>query len=153
MNTLYRFYNAAGELLYIGLTTRLPQRFRDHRQSKEWWSQVARIELQHYETHGELVAAEVNAIRQEHPRHNVANTTNGRRRREPPTVPLWAVRQVTGITVEELQTRIREAAGVHISVNKLLGIEAGTVPTNSSNLALIAAGLDIPAAELVVVAS
>lgn len=71
MHTLYRFYNTAGDLLYVGITNNPPGRFGKHRQEKQWWSNVARITLEQYETRAELAQAESLAIRAERPIHNV----------------------------------------------------------------------------------
>jgi hypothetical protein len=35
--SVYRFYDAAGALLYVGRTARIENRFSEHRQEKSWW--------------------------------------------------------------------------------------------------------------------
>lgn len=72
MHTLYRFFDADGQLLYIGKTTNVRARFRAHA-DKEWWGDVADSSLEHYATADAVAAAEVAAIRAEAPRHNVAH--------------------------------------------------------------------------------
>lgn len=70
--TLYRFFNANDELLYVGVTMNPPQRFRTHALLKEWWDEVDRIDLERHETRADVLAAEEAAIRTERPLHNVA---------------------------------------------------------------------------------
>jgi predicted GIY-YIG superfamily endonuclease len=67
---LYRCFDGAGALLYVGVTSDGPKRFRRHGNDREWWPQVARIDIEHFTTKEELLRAETKAIRQERPRHN-----------------------------------------------------------------------------------
>jgi hypothetical protein len=39
--TLYRFYDASGRLLYVGIAGNPGRRFAQHGRDKSWWSQVA----------------------------------------------------------------------------------------------------------------
>lgn len=41
---IYRCWNAAGDLLYIGCTSEVEKRFNYHRTQTQWWRDVARIE-------------------------------------------------------------------------------------------------------------
>jgi predicted GIY-YIG superfamily endonuclease len=70
-HSLYRFYNAAGKLLYIGITGNPKTRFADHRKKKLWWPEVAVREICHYPTRTAVLAAERAAIKAERPVHNV----------------------------------------------------------------------------------
>jgi predicted GIY-YIG superfamily endonuclease len=76
--TLYRFYNAGDELLYIGLTTNPGQRFTSHAHKKPWWTEVANITLEQHPDYPTLVIAEREAIQKEKPLHNVIH--NGKPR-------------------------------------------------------------------------
>lgn len=108
-NILYRCFDADSRLLYIGITANPPRRFRHHRGVKDWWAVVANIQLQTFETREALEAAEQSAIQSEQPRYNVAYLNPGTRpRREPPTVPLTAVQEATGLSYDELFDRIPE---------------------------------------------
>jgi excisionase family DNA binding protein len=69
--TLYRFYDAEGVLLYVGLTTQGGTRWLTHAKEKSWWLEVATIKVEHLDSLEELVAAELAAIRTEGPRYNV----------------------------------------------------------------------------------
>lgn len=69
--TLYRFFDAAGRLLYVGITDRGPRRWREHMVTQPWWDDVASSTIEHV---GDRVAAEEAeriAIQTEKPLHNV----------------------------------------------------------------------------------
>jgi hypothetical protein len=68
---LYRFYNADGALLYVGITENTVQRWRGHASEKPWWPEVVRKTVDWFD---DRATAEVNervAIRSEDPRYNV----------------------------------------------------------------------------------
>jgi hypothetical protein len=69
--TLYRCFNAAGDLLYVGITDNRVMRWRAHSRSKAWWPEVDRISVTDYKQRSEAEAAELQAIHTENPRHNV----------------------------------------------------------------------------------
>lgn len=71
---LYRFFNASGELLYIGVTQDPQARFKSHQYDKSWFSEVASSTMEHFSSRQELIAAELAAIRRESPKYNVAGT-------------------------------------------------------------------------------
>lgn len=73
-HVLYRFYSATGQLLYVGITMNPPQRFKAHRDSKDWWPEVAGISIEHYASRTDLANAERRAIQVERPLHNVVHT-------------------------------------------------------------------------------
>lgn len=81
--TLYRMYAADGTLLYVGITQRRMERFRQHADHKQWWAEVAQIQVAHYPDRQSVVSAERAAIESEQPRYNVI--WNGRRQSPPPT--------------------------------------------------------------------
>lgn len=70
-HALYRFTNKVGELLYVGITMDLPARMRDHRLRKPWWTEATRIDIEHFESRDEALAAERAAIKNESPLHNI----------------------------------------------------------------------------------
>ena len=70
---LYRFYDASGQLLYVGISLHAAQRASEHRKDKAWWSDVARMEVQHLPTRGAALVAERTAIVNERPLHNVVH--------------------------------------------------------------------------------
>lgn len=72
---LYRFYNAEGRLLYVGITSVGPSRWKQHAIEKGWWTEVASITIEHFDTRAEATLAERSAIQAEHPMHNVIHST------------------------------------------------------------------------------
>lgn len=69
-HALYRFWDAQGALLYVGITADLPTRIKSHRDGKPWWSLVAKMTIEPYPDRPSVLAAEVTAIQTEHPLHN-----------------------------------------------------------------------------------
>jgi predicted GIY-YIG superfamily endonuclease len=77
--TLYRHYNAADELLYIGITIRGERRMREHADDKDWWKDVAYTKYDHsFADRASLEAAEAAAVIAENPVHNKKRFTKGR---------------------------------------------------------------------------
>ena len=76
MNTkaqLYRCFDAEGNLLYVGASKNVFQRIVEHKvQSGYWFRDVTRVEIQHFGSRKEALAAEAIAINTENPIHNVA---------------------------------------------------------------------------------
>lgn len=68
---VYRAYDRSGDLLYVGVSLSAWMRLASHR-TKEWWTDVANITVEHFETIDEAGAAESAAILSEGPAHNVA---------------------------------------------------------------------------------
>jgi hypothetical protein len=68
--TLYRFFDAAGQLLYVGITSDLPTRLRTHNRLQNWWRDVVQTTLEHFDSREAARAAELRAIRNEHPCFN-----------------------------------------------------------------------------------
>ena len=71
-HVLYRFYNAAGDLLYVGITNDPLGRFRGHA-DKSWFKQATSSTMEHFDTRSDLAAAEIAAIQTERPRYNKAH--------------------------------------------------------------------------------
>jgi predicted GIY-YIG superfamily endonuclease len=72
---LYRFYDAEGNLLYVGVTGNPASRFSDHRRTSSWWAQADRHEVEWLPHWNAALKAERRAIQEEMPRWNsVFNT-------------------------------------------------------------------------------
>lgn len=71
---LYRFFDASGVLLYVGITDNPSKRWNEHAISKRatWWSTVAKKTLEWYPSRDAADAAETQAINVERPLHNHA---------------------------------------------------------------------------------
>jgi len=67
-----------GELLYVGISVRWPERIPAHNRDKSWWSEVAAITLTYYPSVGDALKAEHKAITQEHPKYNVRYRTRNK---------------------------------------------------------------------------
>ena len=95
---IYRFWDRAGHLLYIGQTSRAAMaRWFEHMRDQPWAHEVATCQVDEriWYSEADVLEAERDAIHAERPRHNVAhNGTNPHRVvvRRPPRVP--AVRRV-----------------------------------------------------------
>lgn len=72
-HALYRFYDASGVLLYVGITADPGARFKQHRNDKEWWTEVANIRIEKLPTRIAVLEAERTAIREERPLWNVTH--------------------------------------------------------------------------------
>ena len=68
---LYRFYDAHGMLLYVGITDRPGRRWQEHMERKPWYPQVRHQAATWYGSEPEARRAETRAIRAEHPKFNV----------------------------------------------------------------------------------
>jgi predicted GIY-YIG superfamily endonuclease len=70
--TLYRFFNAQNELLYVGITNNPFNRFSGHSSDKSWFSEISHATLEHYQNRAAVDRAETNAIKSENPKYNIA---------------------------------------------------------------------------------
>lgn len=70
-NTLYRAYDKAGQLLYVGVSCRGIRRFDEHAK-RPWWQTVAAIKVEHFHDRKAAFDAESLAITAEAPVHNRA---------------------------------------------------------------------------------
>lgn len=144
-HVLYRMFTADERLLYVGLTCNPPARFRQHRGASPWWSDVANIRLEHFATHQELVQAEQAAIQAEKPVYNVARYSGQRERREPPMVPISALRTILGWSLSDLAGEVAKHLDHRPSTYTLCAFEIGHPEAASPELlaaAEAAYGLD-----------
>jgi predicted GIY-YIG superfamily endonuclease len=82
-HALYRFYNQAGDLLYVGLTNDPGRRWQRHSETQPWWHDVARIDIETHPTRQAVRTAERAAIEAERPKHNVRMNSGTRRSDDP----------------------------------------------------------------------
>ncbi|MEU8185990.1 hypothetical protein [Micromonospora carbonacea] len=70
---LYRFFDRAGRLLYIGISVNPPARFARHADDKPWWPEVdhSRTRLVWFDSRAEAEKLELMAVRDERPLHNI----------------------------------------------------------------------------------
>lgn len=72
--SVYRFFNAKGKLLYVGMTADLPARMRQHAKDKSWWGEVAKTTSEVHPTEKAAAVAEATAIVAEKPLYNIAGS-------------------------------------------------------------------------------
>lgn len=76
--SLYRLYDGAGALLYVGIAYDPAVRWQAHARKKAWWTEVARAEIEHFASRDQAIEAEQDQIRRLRPRHNwTHNDRNG----------------------------------------------------------------------------
>jgi len=73
---LYRFYDAGGRLLYVGISLSAVKRAAEHRGDKDWWPEVSRMEVKRHPTRAAALDAERAAIATEGPAYNVTHNGN-----------------------------------------------------------------------------
>lgn len=68
---VYRASDAAGSLLYVGITHDPDQRLKSHRYKAQWWKDASRMEWLLFPNRRAALDAEREVIDTEHPSHNV----------------------------------------------------------------------------------
>lgn len=76
---LYRLYDAAGTLLYVGISKEPERRWKEHRKESLWWPEVFRQDLTWFTDRRTADQAEAHAIVTEEPRYNAVWNTPERR--------------------------------------------------------------------------
>lgn len=71
---VYRYFNQAGELLYVGVTAEPYTRWTQHRRLREWSHEVTHVSLEQFAYEDLAYAHERKVIRAEAPRYNVKST-------------------------------------------------------------------------------
>lgn len=69
--SVYRYYDSDGALVYVGITSKGPQRQSQHTVTAEWWPHVARQDVEHYPSRDEAAARERELIQRFRPPFNV----------------------------------------------------------------------------------
>lgn len=70
-HVVYRHFTAEDILLYVGYSSRVDERQVEHKKSAPWWAESARMEVERFGAREDAIAAELTAIRTEHPLWNV----------------------------------------------------------------------------------
>jgi prophage antirepressor-like protein len=71
-HTLYRMFDEDDALLYVGISLTAFQRLMNHRSTKKWWREIARMDFKHYPSYETARDAERKAIAEEDPQYNIA---------------------------------------------------------------------------------
>jgi len=70
MQALYRWFDAEGELLYVGISSTLWNRTKQHSQTAEWFTEISFCTVEWFDSRFEVENAENRAIMNENPKHN-----------------------------------------------------------------------------------
>jgi predicted GIY-YIG superfamily endonuclease len=105
-HALYRFFDRADVLLYVGISASLPTRIAKHRNLKPWWTDVRNITVEYYDTRDEAIAAETEAIKSEKPLYNTTHNELAQSTDGVPQVVTWTPHgpRAEEITVEWVQS-------------------------------------------------
>jgi predicted GIY-YIG superfamily endonuclease len=115
--TLYRHFNEAGELLYVGVTCNFISRGATHR-AASWARDVHKITLERFSKRSEALAAEAEAIRFEGPKHN---------RSKPNGVAIHATGALRAIRRPVTRLKLLSAMGSNRNIAEALGISVQAV--------------------------
>ncbi len=118
-HALYRMYDDADRLLYVGISAGWPERLRQHARSSAWYSDVVRIALEHHPDEATARQAERLAQEHENPVHNIDlnGRALGRRSTRPPSHPpnnLRELRLAQGLPLVRVERDIAISAA-HLS--------------------------------------
>ena len=67
---LYRHFDAANNLLYVGISLSAINRLSQHSECSQWFSAIKRVEIERFESREAAMKAERIAIHNENPAHN-----------------------------------------------------------------------------------
>lgn len=118
---VYRCYDADDQLLYVGVTTDMRQRHTEHAGQKEWYSEVARIETEEFDSGDEAAEREMVLLTHERPRYNSPTarryTAHLRPAREPSKVAALLI-EARSIRLTAEDRRILELLAQKLGVNQ-----------------------------------
>lgn len=125
---LYRYFNADGDLLYIGISIDPDGRLKAHRDNHEpWVSEAARRSVEWHDTRADALKAEEEAIKAERPRFNGKHNYNDAPF-DPAAWPRVTGRHKVPVIVDLMRSEIasgRWACGQRIPSLRTLGQAAG----------------------------
>ena len=136
---LYRAFDASGSLLYVGISWLAVRRIPQHA-GKDWFDDVARIDISKFQSRQEALDAEKKAIIEEKPKHNIRWSCAGNV--EPMDVAMShdqikRSRQMLGLTPAEIAPLLGYGAA-----NRIYEIESGARNPSAAALRLLRAYLD-----------
>ena len=131
-HALYRFHDADGALLYVGMTADPSARFKAHKKGKSWWHEVSAVTVEKHPTRAATLNAERLAIVTEKPLHNVCHNSGNPNRVVEPVEDVSPDQAVTWeqrhrrITFHLNRELIREMKGVAAAEGMTLSGWVGT---------------------------
>lgn len=119
---LYRFWDVDDTLLYIGISLDPGKRWKQHREDKPWWSDVAKVTVETYPSRSAAMDAERAAIAAERPRYNVTHngalaTRHDVRRREQLTTALDEIADVAFYTMPHSRKLLKRGYFAEVEEN------------------------------------
>lgn len=79
---VYRFFDAADRLVYVGITCEPAARWKNHARYKQWWADVVRIEAILYPCRHAALDEELRVIREESPLRNIKDAVAALKERQ-----------------------------------------------------------------------
>lgn len=95
---LYRLYNAAGQLLHIGISRSPLNRWGVHAENHDWWGAVATYRLEWHVDREAAIKAEKRTVTAEAPLHNVQHN------------PRYAAKVAAAKAAAKAEKKLRRAA-------------------------------------------
>lgn len=74
---VYRFFNADGVLLYVGIANNISKRWKQHENDKNWWHLIARTSVTWFESRSGAEGEEERSIDKERPLFNARKHPEG----------------------------------------------------------------------------
>jgi predicted GIY-YIG superfamily endonuclease len=148
--SIYRAYDETGRLLYVGATSNLARRIKQHERGTPWWGDVADVDQEGYSTMSEALVAEADAINAESPLHNIAKHVMGVR--ESWVASPFDLELSGNIRAEAGRRRVARAelaSIVSLSIPALARRINGAHPWSAREVAAIAIAFDIDMARLI----
>ena len=71
MTSLYRHFDADGDLLYVGVSLSAVYRLSQHKQASGWYSDISRVDIENFTSRTAALIAETAAIQGEDPKYNI----------------------------------------------------------------------------------
>ena len=119
---LYRHFNNANELLYIGISLSAVQRLGQHQKHSHWFSSITHLTITQYINREAAISAETIAIGKEKPLHNIKHNKPSLITYKPHIKTQWERWQETKAAVEHEITKVNAVyTGQEISTK--LGIQ------------------------------
>lgn len=80
---LYRYYDAAGALLYVGISKYAIRRLTEHEADKHWQADISSVRIETFPDRESAHAAERSAIESENPAHNLVRYAAAAKKQRP----------------------------------------------------------------------
>ena len=78
LTSIYSLFDSSGNLLYIGKTTNLTRRYKEHATTQPWKSEIAFVRVETVYCSRCAAAIEMRRIRQEQPPYNIVGTSRNK---------------------------------------------------------------------------